>query len=327
MPRKKKSARRVRVTTHLDNPALDLLREDLSSPRLAPAGTLKTYMQTAERFLRWTPNTPPTASDFRQYFIKRRQQNISEKTLRKEFYQLKRLASANTWEWPFTSRNVPEVTEEEEERLLPALFPEQVRSLIAARDTLNERERFYLAVATTWIVRREDLSRIVKRDFDDTTLTIHHSKKGKTVKHLIPDVLHPVFDAFRPHEHNADSLTDMFQRICRKAGIERKPRVGWHSIRYALTTALNSTLAKNDLEPILLAEYGGWKKKSMAHIYGGVEMAARYQRPEILYTDQFGVDKVIYSVHPFLRDWESRELTKLSTKRNRKPELTVSPTS
>lgn len=322
MARKKKSAKRVRVTTHLDNPALDLLREDLSSPRLAPKGTMKTYMETAERFLRWAQNTPPTASDFRQYFIKRREQAISEKTLRKEFYQLKRLASANKWEWPFTSKHVPEVTEEEEESLLPALLPDQVRTLIAARDALNERERFYLAVATTWIVRREDLSRIVKRDFDDTTLTIHHSKKGKTVKHLIPDVLRPIFDAFRPHEHNADSLTDLFQRICVKAGLERKPRVGWHSIRYSLTTALNTALAKNDLEAILLAQYGGWKKKSMAHIYGGVEMAAHYQRPEILYTDQYGIDKVIYSVHPFLKDWEKKELTKPSTQRRKRETIT-----
>jgi integrase len=307
MPRKKKEKTK-KLTVHLQHPALEKLKEDLSSPRLAPIGTIKTYTGTAERFLLFAQTEKPTDSDFRQYFIWRREQGISEKTLRKEFYQLQRLVLANKWEknWPFTSKHVPLVTEEEEDKLLPSLRAEQVESLIRARERYSDIERFYLAIATTWIVRREDLARIKKRDIYDTTLVIHHSKRGKTVKHLIPEALHQVFDDYHPREHQPEPLSRVFQRICAKAGIERPSGMGWHGIRYCLTTMLNTALAKNNLSPVLLAQYAGWKKKSMAHLYGGVEMAAVYQRPEILYSDPFGLDRVIYQIHPFLSLWEKK---------------------
>jgi hypothetical protein len=40
--------------------------------------------------------------------------------------------------------------------------------------------------------------------------------------------------------------------------------------------------------------------------YGGVSMVGIYRHPEILDTDPYGNDKVIYSVHPFLPLWQKK---------------------
>ena len=71
-------------------------------------GTIQSYLKTGKRFLTWvSSDKEPTATDFCCYFIYRREQDISERTLRKEVFHLRELALANSWEWPFTALDVP----------------------------------------------------------------------------------------------------------------------------------------------------------------------------------------------------------------------------
>jgi integrase len=283
------------------HPALDKLEERLSAPRLRAPGTLASYRVTGSGFLsKLKPGQVPTDSDFRQYFIRRRHEGISERTLRKEFFHIKKLALANGWHWPFEKDDTPYPEDEAQSH---PLQPEQIEQMIKVRGKLSTAERFYLAVATTWIVRREDLSRIKKRDFDDKFFTIHHSKHGRVVKHLIPDELKPIFAEYRPKEHNPSALSLMFRRIATKAGIKLQPNQGWHGIRHTLTTMLAVALPQNKFEPALIADYSGWSRKSMGGFFGGVPMVGLYRHPEILDTDPHGIDHVIYSIHPFLSLW------------------------
>lgn len=294
-------ANKASVSLH---PALENLKERLSSPRLRASGTIISYMVTATNFLSGLKdNQSPTDSDFRRYFIRRRQGGISERTLRKEFFQLKKLALANKWEWPFTADDTPYP---EDEPYAPVLLPEQVEQLIKARAKLSKSERFYLAVATTWIVRREELSRIKKRDYDENSIVIHTAKHGRKVKHFIPDCLRPIFADYRPKEHTPAALSLMYQRICSKAGLQHKKGYGFHSIRRTLTTMLAAILPKNSLDPAMVADYAGWSKKSLGSLYGGAAMVGVYRHPEILDTDPYGADRVIYSIHPFLHLWENK---------------------
>ena len=87
--------------------ALENLKERLSAPRLRAPGTIQTYLEIAKRFLAQLGDKEPTESEFRRYFINRREQEISERTLRKEFFCLKKLALANGWEWTFTADDTP----------------------------------------------------------------------------------------------------------------------------------------------------------------------------------------------------------------------------
>ncbi|MFH0847183.1 MAG: hypothetical protein V1894_03895 [Chloroflexota bacterium] len=303
MKNKRALANANKAATKL-HPALERLVERLSSPRLRAPGTLSSYLVTGNSFLSGLPdNQVPTDSDFRQFFIRRRRKGISERTLRKEFFHVKKLALANNWPWPFEADDTPYPEDEAQSH---PLLPDQIEQLIKARGKYSPAERFYLAVATTFIVRREDLSRIKKRDFDDTFFTIHHSKHGRIVKHLIPEALKPIFADYRPKDHNPSSLSLMFMRICTKAGLEHQRGWGWHGIRHTLTTIIAGALPKNNLDPALIADYSGWIRKSMGGFFGGVAMVGVYRHPEILDTDPHGIDKVVYSIHPFLPLWQKK---------------------
>ena len=308
MTRQKKTRTKALATANKTatrlHPALENLKERLSSPRLRAAGTLTSYLVTAANFLAGLKDDQaPTDSDFRRYFIRRREKGISERTLRKEFFILKKLAIANNWPWPFGADDTPYP---EEETQPPTLLPEQVEQLIKARMKLSKGERFFLAVATTWIVRREELSRIKKRDYDGETFVINTAKHGRKVKHLIPDALKPIFADYRPKEHSPAALSMMFQRICAKAGLKHRKGYGWDSIRYRLNTLLKDVcLPQNGLNPSLLNDYAHWKQSAGGR-HVETDMTEYYRRPEILDTDPYGIDKVIYSIHPFLPLWEKK---------------------
>jgi hypothetical protein len=100
----------------------------LSSPRLRSPATLSSYCQTAVQFFNILGSVkPPTEDDFRRYFIVRRKSTISERTLAKEFYRLKKLAQANHWDWPFEKEDVPSTYEEP---VRPAFNLEEVEKLV-----------------------------------------------------------------------------------------------------------------------------------------------------------------------------------------------------
>lgn len=293
--------------------AIGNLRDRLSSPRLRPPTTIKTYLETAERFLNMVRDEEqPTDSDLRHYFMGRRAHGISERCLRKEFFHLKKLFLSNQWPWPFTKDDTPYSDEEPQ---APALPPADIEKLIATREKLSRTDKFYLAVATTWIVRREELSRIKKRDYDTESFTIHTAKRGRKVTHLIPEQLSPIFGRFRAKAHTPAALSLMFQRICKVAGVKLKPRSGWHSIRRTLTTLTIAALVKEGFDPALVADYGGWSKKTLGSFFGGAAMVGVYRMPEIIYTDKYGIDRVIYSVHPFLNLWQEKPNKKRASKK------------
>jgi len=299
--------KRTRKTSN-NAPALENLKERLSSPRLKAPTTIKSYMETAKRFLSAVGDTnQPTDSNVRHYFRKRREQGISERSLTPEFFHLKKLFIANNWPWTFTKDDTPYA---EEKKQLPFIEPSNIEKLIAARAKYTPGECFYLAVATTFIVRREELARIKKRDYDEESIIIHTAKHGRRTQHLIPEPLKPIFLKFRAKEHSTSALSLMFKRICEKAEVKLPPRSSWHSIRYTLTTLIRDALIKGNYDPALVADYSGWSKQSLGTVFGGAAMVGYYRRPEILFTDKFGSDRVIYEVHPFLHLWEEKKPAK-----------------
>jgi len=284
--------------------ALQNLKERLSSPRLRQPTTIKTYLETAEHFLTWLGDgKEPTPSDFRRYFIHRREQGLSERSLRTKFFHLKKLALSNGWDWPFTADDTPV---SEEEPFAPALMPDDIEKLIKARDLYLKSERFYLAASTTWGCRREELARIKKRDYDDNSILIRTAKHGQRVRHLIPDSLKPIFEAYRPKQHTPTALSIMFHRICRKAEVKVEKGYSFHSIRRTLRTLLEWRLAENRLPLSLVADFQGWSKTTKGIAYGGAPMLGIYAHLEVISTDPFAVDRLVYPVHPFLPLWAEK---------------------
>jgi len=142
--------------------ALKNLKKRLQSPRLCSPGTIATYLPTAKTFMEWLPhNSRLLMQTFASFFTWRRHNNISETTLRTEYFQIKswlrRMVGYGIQQRRYPVSNV--------KSFQPTHSIADIEKMIAARDLLTKGERFYLAVATTWGCQREELSRIVKRDY------------------------------------------------------------------------------------------------------------------------------------------------------------------
>lgn len=293
---------------------LENLKLILTSPRQRRPGTITSYLQTGKTFLAFLGNTQmPTGKEdaaaireadpiLRRYFLHRREKGIKERTLTKEFIQISKLCVANNWPFPFTSDDRPVA---DEEPLAPAFTPEEIETLIRARDKYSKGECFFLAVSTTWGLRREEMVRIRKRDYNEQTIKIKIAKQKMLTKieHLIPDELNPIFQNYHPKLSSINSLSFIFYRILEKAGIPRRNYYGWHSVRRTLRTILEWNLAENRLPLSLVADFMGWSKTQKGIVYGGAPMLGVYAHPEILSADPFAIERLVLGVHPFIQYW------------------------
>lgn len=288
----------------LSDPVKKLLMR-LSSPRLRAKGTLRTYCQTATRFFKVIGSVrTPTDDDFRLYFMTRRRNKISERTLGTEFVQLKKLADANDWHWSFTKDDAPK---SKQRAFQPAHTIDEIQKLIMARHLYSKEEMFYLACAMTWGCRRQELCTMKKRDYNTETITIHIAKRGVDLDHLIPDILKPVFAAYSSHMLSTQALSLIYHRICKKAGVRHPKGWGWHCLRRTLKTALEWALAADRKPQSWAAVYIGWSTASVGKEYSGSDMAGLYDHSADITTDPWYPERCIIKVHPFLKFLKKRK--------------------
>lgn len=284
---------------------LENLKLVLTSPRPRAPSTLTGCLSMANQFLTWLGDkVPPDEKDVRWYFIKKREGGMGEGSLRTLFSVLRKLYSANDWDWPFTSDDRPEAPSETK---TVAFTREEVEQLIMNRDLYSRAERFYLAIATIYAPRRIELARIKKRHIKNSTIYIDTAKKGEKRTHLIPDQIMPYIEAYRPREHNVSSLSAMFDRICKKGLGKRRKGYGFHSFRRTMDTLLPGALAKADKPLTFIGYFLRWNTKSIGVRFLGTPMGGVYARPEILSSDPFFIDREVFEVHPFLPLWEGEE--------------------
>ncbi len=283
------------------------LREFLGGPRPKSAGTVDTKVYDAKRFLKWLGHElpPPTGSDWRRYFDSRRAQGLKGTTLLREYWSLNSLAKANNWDWPFKSKvDAPEV--DEDAGVSPAMKVTDIEALIRAQVLYNKSERYYLAVATTWVVRRIELCRLSTQHYDGETITIPTAKHGHKTRHLIPGSIKPVLTAYHPQINTERGMNLLFASICNKAGVPRESGLSWHGVRRTLRTELDFALAKINQPSSLIGIYAGWSRKKIGNVYGGAPMLGVYMHTEARTEDPFYIDNIIYPVHPFLKVWEGK---------------------
>jgi len=283
---------------------LENLKLVLTSPRSRAPSTLTNYLSIAEQFLNWLGDRlPPGEMDLRRYFLHRRDEGISDSSLRTTFAVLQKLYKANHWDWPLTKEDRPDLSSEV---TTPAFTREEVEQLIQKRELYSKGERFYLAIATIYAPRRIELARIRKRDIKGNTIYIDTAKGGEKRTHLIPDEILPYIEAYHPKEHSVRALTFMFDRICKKGLGENKRDYGWHSFRRTIDTLLPIALAKADKPLTLIGYFLRWSRKSIGTKFLGTPMGGVYARPEVMSSDPFFVDKEVFAVHPFLLLWAGK---------------------
>jgi hypothetical protein len=316
MPVKKKTIEKAPVNKATN--LIEVADARMSGTQDKAPTSMKGYKETWRKFLKFVGSDSSfTPLDVERFLAKRRKEGIAKRTQRKEFYQIKALAVCNNLEWPFTKYDVPH---EKEVANTPTLNPDILEFLILNQDKYTDTERFYLAVATTFGCRREAMAQMIRRDYDENTITIRGVHGSETVKHAMPEIIRDILINSWPGKHSTGGLTLIFNQIIKKSGVTLEKGFGWHSVRRCLTSVMRYVMPANGLEESYWAQFMGWSKEVTGSTFMNSAMMGHYTHPEVLNSDYmrklnvlksgsheddpFWMDHSIYLVHPYLKTWE-----------------------
>lgn len=229
-----------------------------------------------------------TRTDVTAFLVYLRKKGLLQSTINKDLKAIKLLAQIQGWEFPKLS--LRKVAKDEVRRTI--LSKNVVCSIInlGRRGLLSDTELCYLALSTTYGLRRVEMARLDPSSFSHNRLLVNTAKGGTKTKHLIPPQIAPYLTHFKPY--GAASLTTMFHHIARKCGLDTRSGYGWHSIRRALATEL----ILSDASALNVMRFMRWSESSTQGEFG---MLAIYSK-----RDQERIDKAIFMIHPFLPSWE-----------------------
>lgn len=229
-----------------------------------------------------------TRADVTAFLAHLRKRGILQSTIDKDLKTIKLLAEIQGWQFPKLS--------------LRRVNPDEVRRTILSKETigsmitlgkqglLKDIELCYLALATTYGLRRVEMMRLTPSSFpNEHHLIVDTAKGGSKTTHLIPPQIAPYLGSFKRYE--ADSLTHMFHRIAQKAGLNTGAGYGWHSIRRSLATELILSEASS----LNVLRFMRWSDASTRGEFGMLVIYAK--------KDQERIDEEIFKIHPFLGYW------------------------
>jgi len=166
----------------------------------------------------------------------------------------------------------------------PSFSREEVLKLISfAKAQGSDREKAYLALATAYGLRREELLRLRKQDVGEKLL-VRTAKGGEPREHLIPAEIRPYLSYDFDKISSSNPITVTFRNLFKKVGV---PALGIHAIRRSLNTELRLA----GIDPEAVFRFLRWKpsKRDMSAYYFSLSY------PE--------VDRLIFERHPFLKAW------------------------
>jgi len=249
-------------------------------------------IETARCWRRWTmkfevccgTKSKYDRDDVVRYLSCLREQGYRQSSIDVMMRPLKLLAQIQGWSFPRLA--MPKVRDVDISR--PILSYEEVCQMIRrGKEVLSNRELAYLALSTTYGLRREELSGLGRIDGKVTVETV---KGGPVTTHLVPDEITPYLAGYKRTGVGYMSL--VFRRIIRKLGITLAgENYGWHAIRRALATELVST----DVSLLNLLRFMRWSDASLKGEFGMLAIYAKRNQEEI--------DRSIFEVHPFLPIW------------------------
>ena len=159
--------------------------------------------------------------------------------------------------------------------------------------------QFMFVLSTVYGMRRIEIYRLEKSDIDlkKRKFFVFTAKGGEPREHLIPDIIFPYFEEYyhykNPRYQYIQVLNTVFDIVADNAGIELRPRLGWHSIRRCLVTEL----LKTDINPMIIRNFLRWKPR-------GSDILMEYT----LYNPE-EVDRTIFEQHPFLGYWDKNKIS------------------
>jgi integrase len=196
-------------------------------------------IETARSWRRWTMKFEVCCGtkgrydrdDVIRYLCYLREEGYRQSSIDVMVRPLKLLAQIQGWSFPRLA--MPKVRDVDIRR--PILSHEEVcRMIRRGKEVLSARELAYLALSSTYGLRREELSSLGRIDGKVTVETV---KGGPVTIHLVPDEIRPYLAAYE--RTGVRYMSFVFRRMIEKLGISLAgDNYGWHAIRRSLATEL-----------------------------------------------------------------------------------------
>ena len=258
--------------------------------------TRSVYNCQVRKFLSHNPKPTYDKWDVLDYLKSLKASRYSSSYIRGSYYALKLFFEASGWPWEL---KLPKM--EDTPVAKPALSEEEVIALIRAINIGGTaEEKAYLALSTTYGLRRIEMAQLSDGDFDwpERTVFVRTRKGGTPRKHLIPDQISQLLESYqfgpalseKEIDRIRQHLSILWKIMCLRAGLELKSGLGWHAIRHAVDTAL----IERGVHPYKIDKFLRWKYEEKKR------MSAYYFTPDLK-----KLDLEIFSIHPFLEAWEA----------------------
>lgn len=264
------------------------------------------YLAVLEKFAPHVDEIP-TKEDVEARLKEMRVAGYADGTIDWEFRVIRAFFRANNLPWPYGRGEGPKIREREV--LALGLDPQLVEQLIHTARTgrVPATDALYLALSTTYGLRRAELAELTPDDFDLTRRLVYVEtlKHGRQRYHRIPDQILPTLERGLPllTQRTPAALSKVFHRLERAAGLKHTEELGWHGFR----RMLDRQLLMAGLDEFTVSNFLRWKT-------GSTSMASRYFGMTVVSADDSGisqdtgdreVDEKCFVVHPFLPFWEA----------------------
>ncbi len=272
------------------------LEQSLNAFNTRPKHTTDQYLAVARRFLR--AHGPRAGQEAILSFI-----GELESSANKQFVLnvVRKLYQASSWEWPLPPRMAPKVNVTDQKRVKLAR-DDIIRMIRAYKGWGDERlplhvtgsdirNAAYVALSTIYGFRRDEMARMTRDmlgGLDGDILTVRTAKTGVVRTHRIPAKVLPYVKALPEKPCMTATMGEIFWKIASTSQLKLEAGSGWHSIRRTLVSEL-----AGKAPDLMIVKYMGWQQGSH-----GTLMV--YANP-----DPAEIDKAIYPVHPFLKEWET----------------------
>jgi len=225
-------------------------------------------------------------ADVVKFVAELRQDGMKQNSINARLKALRLLCQIQNWDGGFPRLAMPKVKNSEVSR--PFFTMDEVVHIISrAKDVCSERELSFLAAASVYGLRREEIGTLEVRD---GVVKVNAAKGGEVTFQIIPDAIKGYMKGYRACR-DVRYMTRVFQRVMSKVGLEVNRGYGWHSIRRALATEL----ALRNVSAINILRFMRWSYASLQGEFGMLAIYAQRNQAEI--------DKCIFRVHPFLSAW------------------------
>lgn len=264
------------------------------------------YLSYARGFLEHADGLDRASID--RYLDTLRRQGRKPSTVNFAFGVIRRLFTVNGLEWEYHRGEAPAIGQRDEYR--PQLSADIIQMMVetARSGKLYPDESCFLALSTTYGLRRQEMADLEPGDVDLANSSIYVStvKFGRQRYHLIPPEIHPYL---AKHDfsrgYGLATVSQMFKKILNKSGLGElnSQRLGWHSIRRAVVDGL----INNGVNLFAARAFLRWKSATgdlamPARYYGNVVVGLKGAKPVL---EEAKGDEEIFTKHPFLAMWRT----------------------